>query len=49
MQYNLQLKAIAESDLLGSIISQLIGRKVEIGKLNPGLGAEIAESNYALS
>lgn len=49
MQYNLQLKAIAESNLLGSIISQLIGRKVEIGKLNPELSKEIAEANYALS
>lgn len=48
-QYNLQLQMIAESELLSSIISQLIGRKVQIGKLDPTLAADIAESNYALS
>jgi hypothetical protein len=49
MQYNLQLKAIAESELLSSIISYLKGEKVYIGKLYPSLGAEIVDSNYALS
>lgn len=48
-QYNLQLKLIAESDLLSSIISQLVGRRVQIGKLDPTLHLDIMESNYALS
>lgn len=48
-QYNLQLQAIAKSDLLSSIISQLIGRKVHIGKLDPTLWQDIANTNYALS
>jgi hypothetical protein len=48
-QYNLQLQMIAESELLSSIISQLIGRKVQIGKLDPTLAADIAASNYSLS
>lgn len=48
-QYNLQLKMIAESDILSSIISQLIGHRVQIGKLDPTLPADIMEANYALS
>lgn len=48
-QYNLQLKLIAESDILSSIISQLVGRRVQIGKLDPTLHLDIMESNYALS
>ena len=48
-QYNLQLQAIAKSDLLSSIISQLIGRQVQIGKLDPDLWKDIADTNYALS
>jgi hypothetical protein len=48
-QYNLQLKMIAESDILSSIISQLIGRRVQIGKLDPTLPDDIMEANYALS
>ena len=49
LQYNLQLKMIAESDILSSIISQLIGRRVQIGKLDPTLPDDIMEANYALS
>ena len=48
-QYNLQLQAIAKSNLLSSIISQLVGHKVQIGKLDPTLWQDIAEANYALS
>lgn len=48
-QYNLQLKMIAESDLLSSLISQIIGRQVTIGKLDPTLYRDIMETNYALS
>lgn len=49
LQYNLQLKMIAGSDILSSIISQLIGRRIQIGKLDPTLPADIMEANYALS
>jgi hypothetical protein len=48
-QYNLQLQLISKSNLLGSIISQLIGRKVRIGKLDPGLHLDVIDTNYALS
>lgn len=48
-QYNIQLKEIAQSDLLGSLISQILGRKVHIGKLDPTLSDDILDTNYALS
>lgn len=48
-QYNLQLELIAKSDLLNSLISQLIGRPVNIGKVNPNLHLQISDANYALS
>ena len=48
-QYTLQLELIAKSNLLSSIVSQIIGRDVQIGKLDPNLHKEVAQSNYALS
>ncbi len=48
-QYNLQLKLIAKSELLSSIISQLVGKRVPIGKLDPQLWTNISQSNYSLS
>lgn len=48
-QYNLQLQLIAKSNLLGNLISQIIGSSVNIGKLDPTLWKDIGESNYALS
>jgi hypothetical protein len=48
-QYNLQLSLIAQSDLLGNLISQIIGKPVRIGKLDKDLHIEILESNYSLS
>lgn len=48
-QYNLQLKMIAESNLLSFLISQIIKRQVPIGKLDPSLHRDIMETNYALS
>lgn len=48
-QYNRQLEMIASSHLLASIISQLIGKTVMIGKLDPNLHKDIAQANYALS
>ena len=48
-QYNLQLQLIARSNMLGWLISQIIGKPVRIGKLDPNLHIEIIETNYALS
>ena len=49
MQYNRQLMEIARSDILSSIISQIIQRDVTIGKLDPKLHEKIMAANYALS
>lgn len=49
MQYNLQLQAIAKSNMLGWLISQIVGRPIHIGKLDPDLYIEIVDTNYALS
>lgn len=48
-QYNLQLQMIAKSNLLGNLITQIIGSPVNIGKLDPKLWMDIGETNYALS
>ena len=48
-QYNLQLQKIANSDLLSSIISQILERPIKIGKMDNSLHKDIAQSNYALS
>jgi hypothetical protein len=48
-QYNNQLMLIARSNLLQSIISQLVGKPVSIGKLDPNLWLEVKDTNYALS
>lgn len=49
VQYNLQLQLIAKSNLLGYLITQIVGRPVHIGKLNPNMHLEIIDTNYALS
>ena len=48
-QYNMQLYLIAKSDLLSFVLSQLVNREVQVGKLDPTLAQDILESNYALS
>ena len=48
-QYNLQLQMIAKSELLSSLVSQLVGQPVQVDKLDPDLWMDIAYSNYALS
>jgi hypothetical protein len=48
-QYNIQLMLIARSQLLQHIISQLLNKRVHIGKLDPTLHQDIAQTNYALS
>jgi len=48
-QYNLQLQLIARSNLLQALISQIMGKPVSIGKLDPTLWHDISQANYALS
>lgn len=48
-QYNRQLFEIARSDLLSSLFTQLLGRKAEIGKMDPEMYKEIPFAEYALS
>lgn len=49
MQYNQQLAEIAQSSLLGNLFSQIMGREITIGKLDPELYTKIMDTNYALS
>lgn len=49
IQYNLQLQLIAKSNMLQDLISQLVGKQVNIGKVDPMLPAHILNTNYALS
>lgn len=51
-QYNIQLETIARSNLLSSIVAQILQQSinsVQIGKLDPTLHQDIAQTNYALS
>lgn len=48
-QYNIQLASIAKSDILSSLISQVRGEKVTIGKLDPDMWRDVLETDYALS
>lgn len=48
-QYNLQLFLLARSDMLSYLLSQLLKRTVQIGKLDKTLANDILNTNYALS
>lgn len=48
-QYNNVLAEIAESNLLSYLVSQILGRKIQVKKLDPNLGKDIRETNYSLS
>ena len=48
-QYNLQLAMIAKSNLLSSIVSQIVGQDVDIGKADENMWKQIKDANYALS
>lgn len=48
-QYNLQLHLIAKSNLLQYLVSQILGRPVQVAKLDPTLADDILEADYALS
>lgn len=49
IQYARQLMLIAKSELLSWLISQLVKRKVTVGKLDPHMWQKVAQTNYALS
>lgn len=48
-QYNLQLALIAKSNLLSYLLTQLVGRPVTVGKMDPNLYKDILKTEYALS
>jgi hypothetical protein len=48
-QYNLQLELIAKSNILDYLISQLLGKPVQLNKIDPDLWKDIAKTEYALS
>jgi hypothetical protein len=48
-QYTRQLMLIAKSEMLSHLISQLVGRTVTVGKLDPYLWQSIGSADYALS
>lgn len=48
-QYNNLLAEIAESKLLGFIVSQMLGRVIQTNKMDPYLPQDIRNANYALS
>ena len=47
--YTLQLYKVARSNMLSFLLSQIMGHKVEIGKLNPEMVDMILDAEYALS
>lgn len=48
-QYNLQLALIARSNLLQAIVSQILGKNIQVNPLDPSLPADILAADYALS
>ena len=48
-QYNLLLAELAKGDLLAHIVSMILGRPVEIGKVDDALAKDVVNTNYALS
>lgn len=48
-QYARQLMLIAKSNMLNDMISQIVGRNVQVGKLDHDLYMDILDTEYALS
>lgn len=48
-QYNNLLSEISKSNMLSYLLTQITGRKMNVGKLDPGLWKDIIHTNYALS
>lgn len=49
IQYNQILSDIARSEMLSFILTQLLGRPVKIGKLDPDMWKDVLDADYALS
>lgn len=49
MQYNRQLYLISKSNILSSLLSQIMGHDVKIGKLDATMHLDILDTEYALS
>lgn len=48
-QYNRQLYLIAKSDLLSSLVSQILNRKIKVNKMSNTLHKWVLDADYALS
>jgi hypothetical protein len=48
-QYNIQLHSIAKSNMLSYLLSQIMLREIEVGKLDDSMADKILHTNYALS
>jgi DNA-dependent RNA polymerase len=48
-QYNLQLHSLAKSNMLSYLLSQIILREIQVGKLDDSMAEKILHANYALS
>lgn len=48
-QYNLLLSELAKGTLLDHIVSMILGRPVELGKIDSTLWEDVVNANYALS
>lgn len=48
-QYARQLMLIAKSELLSYVVSQLVKRTVQVGKLDPDMWQKVGAANYCLS
>jgi hypothetical protein len=48
-QYNKILAEIAGSEMLSFLISQIVGRPIQVTKLDPTLAQDVVSTNYALS
>lgn len=48
-QYTLMLHDLAKSNMLDYIVGQIVGKEVNIGKLDPEMYKDILASDYALS
>jgi hypothetical protein len=48
-QYNLQLALIAKSQLLQFLVRQIVGREVEVNRIDEDMWKEIPDTDYALS
>lgn len=48
-QYNQIMHEIARSEMLSFVISQIVKRPIQAGKIDPSMAQDVLETNYALS